>query len=76
MGQKRALVRILRYAPRPVEASCTFGILDMLGTTTAQKRAGSAADMYGAIRYLCSDDADFVTGQVLSPNGGFINSPI
>ncbi len=34
------------------------------------KRAGTSADMYAAIRYLCSDDASFVTAQVLSPNGG------
>jgi 3-oxoacyl-[acyl-carrier protein] reductase len=34
------------------------------------KRAGTAADLYAAIRYFCSDDAGWVTGQVLSPNGG------
>ncbi len=34
------------------------------------KRDGTSADMYGAIRYLCSDDASYVTAQVLSPNGG------
>jgi NAD(P)-dependent dehydrogenase (short-subunit alcohol dehydrogenase family) len=34
------------------------------------KRAGTSRDMYGAIRWLCSDDATFVTGQVISPNGG------
>jgi NAD(P)-dependent dehydrogenase (short-subunit alcohol dehydrogenase family) len=34
------------------------------------KRAGTSRDMYGAIRWLCSDDAAFVTGQVISPNGG------
>ena len=34
------------------------------------KRAGTSADMYAAIRYLCSDEASYVTAQVLSPNGG------
>ena len=34
------------------------------------RRAGTSRDMYGAIRWLCSDDAAFVTGQVISPNGG------
>jgi NAD(P)-dependent dehydrogenase (short-subunit alcohol dehydrogenase family) len=34
------------------------------------KRAGTSADMYAAIRYLCSEEASFVTAQVLSPNGG------
>jgi len=37
----------------------------------AVKRAGVSADQYGAIRYLCSDDAAWVTGQTLYVNGGF-----
>jgi NAD(P)-dependent dehydrogenase (short-subunit alcohol dehydrogenase family) len=36
------------------------------------KRAGTSADMYAAIRYLCSEDASYVTAQVISPNGGQI----
>jgi 3-oxoacyl-[acyl-carrier protein] reductase len=36
------------------------------------KRDGTSADMYGAIRYLCSDEASYVTAQVLTPNGGQI----
>jgi NAD(P)-dependent dehydrogenase (short-subunit alcohol dehydrogenase family) len=38
--------------------------------TNLIKRAGTSDDMYGAIRYLCSDDAAYVTAQVISPNGG------
>jgi NAD(P)-dependent dehydrogenase (short-subunit alcohol dehydrogenase family) len=34
------------------------------------KRAGTGRDLYGAIRYLCSDDADWVTGQTIYVNGG------
>ena len=37
----------------------------------AVKRAGVSADQYGAIRYLCSDDAAWVTGQTIYVNGGF-----
>jgi 3-oxoacyl-[acyl-carrier protein] reductase len=33
-------------------------------------RAGTARDLYGAIRWLCSDDASWVTGQTIYPNGG------
>jgi NAD(P)-dependent dehydrogenase (short-subunit alcohol dehydrogenase family) len=46
---------------------------EFLGMLTAQnaiKRFGTGRDMYGAMRYFCSDDAAWVTGQVLSPNGG------
>jgi len=42
----------------------------MLGAMVPMRRAGTSRDMYGAIRWLCSDDASFVTGQVISPNGG------
>ena len=34
------------------------------------KRFGTGSDMYGAIRWLCSEDASWVTGQIISPNGG------
>lgn len=33
-------------------------------------RIGSADDVAGAVSYLCSEDAGYVTGQVISVNGG------
>jgi 3-oxoacyl-[acyl-carrier protein] reductase len=39
--------------------------------TIPLQRYGSPADMANAIAFLCSPEADFITGQVLSPNGGF-----
>ena len=33
-------------------------------------RAGQPDDIAGAVAYLCSDDAAFVTGQLLDVNGG------
>ncbi len=42
----------------------------MIDQTVPVKRAGTSRDMYVAIRWLCGDDAGFVTGQVISPNGG------
>lgn len=35
------------------------------------KRAGTAADIAGAVAFLCSADADYVTGQTLNVDGGF-----
>ncbi len=35
------------------------------------KRAGSVGDMAGAIAFLCSPDADYITGQTLNVDGGF-----
>jgi 3-oxoacyl-[acyl-carrier protein] reductase len=35
------------------------------------KRTGTAEDVFGMIRYLTGDDADWVTGQTFLVNGGF-----
>ena len=40
--------------------------------TVPFKRYGQPEEMGYAIAYLCSSEADFVTGQVISPNGGYI----
>lgn len=42
----------------------------MIDQMVPVKRAGTSRDMYNAIRWLCHDDSGFVTGQVISPNGG------
>jgi NAD(P)-dependent dehydrogenase (short-subunit alcohol dehydrogenase family) len=33
-------------------------------------RIGSIEDVAGAVSYLCGEDAGYVTGQVISVNGG------
>jgi NAD(P)-dependent dehydrogenase (short-subunit alcohol dehydrogenase family) len=35
------------------------------------KRAGSVEDMAAAIAFLCSSDADYITGQCVNVDGGF-----
>ena len=35
------------------------------------KRAGSPQDVAGAVAFLCSPDADYITGQALNVDGGF-----
>ena len=44
------------------------GVLDH----TAQRRWGHAADLAGAYQFLASDAASFVTGTVLSVDGGYL----
>ena len=34
------------------------------------KRMGTTRDLYGAMVYLCSDQAEYVTGQTLYVDGG------
>ena len=41
---------------------------------TPQGRLGEPDDVAWAAVYLASDEAKFVTGQVLSPNGGWYMS--
>jgi meso-butanediol dehydrogenase/(S,S)-butanediol dehydrogenase/diacetyl reductase len=35
------------------------------------KRAGSPEDVAGAVAFLCSADADYITGQALNVDGGY-----
>lgn len=48
------------------------GALADLAEATPVGRLGRPEDVAAAVAYLVSPAADFVTGQVLSPNGGFV----
>ncbi len=41
-------------------------------TQTPMRRAGQPRDIAAAVRYLASDEASFVTGEVLHVNGGWL----
>lgn len=43
---------------------------DAMLTRIPLKRAGTGADVAGAVRFLASDDAAYITGHVLDVNGG------
>lgn len=45
---------------------------EALREETPLQRFGTPAEVANAILFLASDKADFITGQVLSPNGGFV----
>ena len=47
---------------------------DVLVSQTLLNRAGTPADVAGAVHYLASEEAGWVTGQVLSVNGGAVLS--
>ena len=48
--------------------------LDMILAQTPVRRAGTGADdLYPMVRYLCGDDAGWVTGQTFLINGGFMS---
>ncbi|MCE2391731.1 MAG: SDR family oxidoreductase [Proteobacteria bacterium] len=52
------------------DSPVTVEQMESMRATFMIKRFGTSRDMYGAIRYLASDDAAWVTSQVISPNGG------
>lgn len=46
--------------------------LDDLAAETPLGRLGTPEDIAGAVAFLCSEDAAFITGQVLGVNGGYV----
>jgi NAD(P)-dependent dehydrogenase (short-subunit alcohol dehydrogenase family) len=49
-------------------------LFDMMAHTQSIKRSEVATDLVGAVSFLASDDAAFITGQTLYVNGGLTRS--
>ena len=49
-------------------------VKDLVKSQTPMKKFGVAEDIAWAAVYLASDEAKFMTGQTISPNGGFVMS--
>lgn len=68
-------IRVNAVAPGPIwtpliPASFTEEEVEIFGTDTPLKRAGQPFELAPAYLYLASDDARYVTGQVIHVNGG------
>ncbi|MGW4244602.1 SDR family oxidoreductase [Nocardia sp. NPDC004722] len=68
-------IRVNAIAPGPTDTEATRSIVpeqfvDQLVKQMALKRLGTTEDMVGACLYLLSDDAAWVTGQILNVDGG------
>jgi NAD(P)-dependent dehydrogenase (short-subunit alcohol dehydrogenase family) len=58
---------------RRAEASGDVGRIDKLATRMIPVgRAGTPEDIAAACGFLCSDEAAFITGQVIGVNGGMV----
>jgi 3-oxoacyl-[acyl-carrier protein] reductase len=70
-------IRVNAIAPGWIDTAMTAPIQEMrrlLELQTPMGRFGEPDDIAWAAVYLASDEAKFVTGQVLSPNGGYYMS--
>ena len=67
-------VRVNAIAPGYVDTRLTQEIPEelrgMMLANTPLGRLGDPADVAGAVRFLCSDEASFITGEVLLVDGG------
>lgn len=68
-------VRVNAVAPGPVWTPLIVSSFDeekikSFGSETAMKRAGQPSELGPAYVFLASDDASFITGQVIHVNGG------
>lgn len=67
-------VRVNAVAPSVLEGSMGDAFSDeqraRLTAANPMRRLGTMEDVVGAVRYLCSDAADYVTGAILPVNGG------
>lgn len=69
-------IRVNCVAPGVIETdmnrNLTLEAMSVLTDETPLGRLGSAAEIASAIYYLASDASSFITGQVLSANGGLV----
>ncbi len=55
---------------RKAEAVGDFPGVDVVGPMVPVGRAGTPADIAAACSYLCSEEASYITGQIVGVNGG------
>ena len=69
-------IRVNAVAPGVIDTEMIAGLdnetREALKEDTPLCRLGTAKDVAQTIRFLASEGAGFITGQVISPNGGFV----
>ena len=70
-------IRVNAIAPGYIDTDMTnhLGyVKELIKSQTPMKKFGVSQDIAWAAVYLASDEAKFMTGQTISPNGGFVMS--
>ena len=60
------------YIETPMLDGLPEGFSDYIIKKTPLRRLGEPEEIGALVAFLASPEADFITGQVLSPNGGFV----
>lgn len=60
------------YVETPLLEGLPEGFSEYVLKQTPLKRLGEANEVAGLVAFLASTEADFMTGQILSPNGGIV----
>jgi NAD(P)-dependent dehydrogenase (short-subunit alcohol dehydrogenase family) len=67
-------IRVNAIAPGPTDTQATRTVVgamtDPIVATMAIKRLGQPADLVGACLFLLSDEAAWITGQIVNVDGG------
>ena len=78
LGPKKIRLNAIAPGPTDTEATRTStaeGLVDGIVAMLALPRMGQVADMSDALVFLLSDQASWITGQILCVDGGFIMRP-
>ena len=69
-------IRVNAVAPGVIETKMLDNLsredLEILKEETPLMKTGVPSDVAKSVAFLASEDAGFITGQILSPNGGFV----
>ncbi|HEL2898195.1 TPA: SDR family oxidoreductase, partial [Clostridioides difficile] len=69
-------IRVNSIAPGVINTDMLSGYneedIDILVEETPLMRLGTPEDIANCAIFLASDKSNFITGQVISPNGGFV----